>query len=113
MAMPTKCRYIKQLKFNKYLKMKKLVKWLFGTRTKQCNINDVSVAVASDMKDNKIMLLEEDLWCVHKYLDDLELPRNDKDGKEYSIVGRIKRLEERYLKQMSELEAMYLSGNCT
>jgi len=69
-------------------------------------------AVASDMKDNKIMLLEEDLWCVHKYLDDLELPRADKDGKEYSIVGRIKRLEERYLKQMSDLET-YLSGNCT
>jgi hypothetical protein len=70
-------------------------------------------AVASDMKDNKIMLLEEDLWCVHKYLDDLELPRADNDGKEYSIVGRIKRFEERYLKQMSELETMYLSGNCT
>ena len=70
-------------------------------------------AVVSDIKDNKIMLLEEDLWCVHKYLDDLELPRVDKDGKEYSIVGRIKRLEERYLKEMSELETMYLSGNCT
>jgi hypothetical protein len=70
-------------------------------------------AVASDIKDNKIMLLEEDLWCVHKYLDDLELPRVDKDNKEFSIVGRIKRLEERYLKQMSDLETMYLSGNCT
>ena len=70
-------------------------------------------AVASDIKDNKIMLLEEDLWCVHKYLDDLELPRVDKDNQEYSIVGRIKRLEERYLKQMSDLETMYLSGNCT
>lgn len=70
-------------------------------------------AVASDIKDNKIMLLEEDLWCVHKYLDDLGLPRADKDGKEYSIVGRIKRLEERYLKQMSELETMHFSGNCT
>jgi hypothetical protein len=69
-------------------------------------------AVASNIKDNKIMLLEEDLWCVHKYLDDLELPRVDKDSKEYSIVGRIKRLEERYLKQMSDLETMYLSGNC-
>ena len=70
-------------------------------------------AVASDIKDNKIMLLEEDLWCIHKYLDDLVLPRTDKDGKEYSIVGRIQRLEERYLKQLSELETMYLSGNCT
>ena len=61
-------------------------------------------AVESDMKDNKIMLLEEDLWCIHKYLDDLELPRTDKDGKEYSIVGRIKRLEERYLKQILETQ---------
>ena len=64
-------------------------------------------ANTSDMKDNKIMLLEEDLWCVQKYLDDLELPRTDKDGKEYSIVGRIKKLEERYLKQMSEIETKY------
>ncbi len=62
-----------------------------------------------DMKDNKIMLLEEDLLCVHQYLDDLELPRVDKDGGEYSIVGRIKRLEERYMKQLSDLETMYLS----
>ena len=49
-----------------------------------------------DIKDNKIMLLEEDLWCVHKYLDGLKLPRADMNGIEYSIVGRIKKLEERY-----------------
>jgi hypothetical protein len=58
----------------------------------------------TDIKDNKIMLLEEDLWCVHKYLDDLNIERNDGDGKEYSIVGRIKRLQNRFILQMSELE---------
>jgi hypothetical protein len=66
-----------------------------------------------ELKDNKIMLLEEDLWCVHRYLDDLKIPRVDKDEKEYSIVGRIKRLEERYLKQMSEIETQNLSNNYT
>jgi hypothetical protein len=48
-----------------------------------------------DIKDNQIMLLKEDLECVHMYLDDLELPRIDNKGEAYSIVGRIKRLEER------------------
>jgi hypothetical protein len=66
-----------------------------------------------ELKDNKIMLLEEDLWCVHRYFDDLKIPRVDKDEKEYSIVGRIKRLEERYLKQMSEIETQNLSDNYT
>jgi hypothetical protein len=47
-----------------------------------------------DIKDNKIMLLEEDLECVNMYLDDLKLPRTDNKGNEYSIVGRIKRLQE-------------------
>ncbi len=62
-----------------------------------------------DIKDNKIMLLEEDSWCVHKYLDDINIPRNNGDGKQYSIVGRIKILQENYLEQMSNLETMYLS----
>ena len=46
-----------------------------------------------DIKDNKIMLLKEDLECVHLYLDDKGLPRQDDEGEEYSIVGRIKQLE--------------------
>ena len=50
-----------------------------------------------DIKDNKIELLEEDLWI----LDDLEIPR---DSKEYMI----KRLEARYLKQLSETETFNL-----
>jgi hypothetical protein len=47
-----------------------------------------------DIKDNKIMLLEEDLECVNMYLDDLKLPRTDDKGNEYSIVGRIKILQQ-------------------
>jgi hypothetical protein len=46
-----------------------------------------------DIKDNKIMLLEEYLECVNMYLDDLKLPRTDDKGDEYSIVGRIKILQ--------------------
>jgi len=59
------------------------------------------------MEKTALNQLEEDLWCVHKYLDDLELPKADKDGKEYSIVGRIKQLEERYLNELSELQTMH------
>jgi hypothetical protein len=51
-----------------------------------------------------------EFWCAMQKLDDLKVPRTDKEGKEYSIVGRIKRLEEIYLKKMSELETMYLSN---
>lgn len=65
--------------------------------------------ISEDTKNNVINLLEEDLWCVHKYLDDLELPRNDNKDEVYSIVGRIKQLEKRYLKQMSNIETMYLN----
>lgn len=61
-----------------------------------------------DIKDNIIELLKEDLECVHMYLDDLDLPQEDSKGEIYSIVGRIKRLEARYLKQMSDLETEYL-----
>ena len=46
-----------------------------------------------DIKDNKIMLLNEDLECVHLYLDDKGVPRQDDEGETYSIVGRIKQLE--------------------
>lgn len=43
------------------------------------------------MNDNKISLLEEDLWCVHKWLSEVEAPVGDTNGT-YSIVGRIKAL---------------------
>lgn len=51
---------------------------------------------------------EEETECAHLYLDDLEIPREDSKDT-FSLVGRIKELEKRYLKQMSELEDYYLA----
>ena len=51
---------------------------------------------------------EEEIECVHMYLDDLKIPRED-DKDILSLVGRIKQLEKRYLKQMSEVERYYLN----
>jgi len=48
-----------------------------------------------EMIENKIELLEEDLECVHIYLDDKFIPREDIEGEVLSLVGRIKILEER------------------
>ncbi len=66
-------------------------------------------SLMTDIKDNKISLLEEDLECVHKYLDDLEAPRVDKDGMVYSIVGRIKALFTENLKQISDIETQFFN----
>jgi hypothetical protein len=57
-----------------------------------------------DIKDNKIELLEEDLECIRMYLDDLKIPRTDKDGNEYSIVGRIKWQSERMYRDLDILK---------
>ncbi len=62
-----------------------------------------------EMLKNQVELLQEDIECVHMYLDDKDLPRKDFKGREYSIVGRIKRLEESFQKQLSELESYYLT----
>lgn len=40
---------------------------------------------------NQIRLLQEDLWCVHKWLDDQGVPRTVGNNV-YSIVGRIQQL---------------------
>lgn len=48
---------------------------------------------------------KEEVECVHMYLDNLNIPREDG----FSLVGRIKQLENRYLKQMSEVENHYLN----
>jgi len=64
-----------------------------------------------DIKDNQIMLLKEDLECVHLYLDDKKVPRQDSKGKTYSIVGRIKQLESRMIKDASDVETYYLRRN--
>jgi uncharacterized protein YktA (UPF0223 family) len=47
--------------------------------------------------------------CVHMYLDDKQVPRQNNNGRDYSVVGRIKRLEASFQKQLSELESNYLT----
>ena len=61
-----------------------------------------------DIKDNRIMLLEEDLESVHMYLDTQGVPRKDGTGEVYSIVGRIKQMEKRFFRTLSEIESSYL-----
>lgn len=63
----------------------------------------------TDIKDNQIMLLKEELECIHMYLDDKEIAREDEQNKTYSIVGRIKQLEKNYTKESSAVETHYLS----
>ncbi len=62
-----------------------------------------------EMLKNQVELLQEDIECVHMYLDDKHIPRKNSEGREYSIIGRIKRLEESFQKQLSELESYYLT----
>lgn len=64
-----------------------------------------------DIKDNIIMLLKEDLECVHMYLDDLKIPRTDTEGEVFSIVGRIKQLEKRFYLELDKVETFYLNRN--
>lgn len=54
--------------------------------------------------------MKEDIECAHMYLDDLNIPRED-DKDTFSLVGRIKQLEKRYLKEMLEVENYYLNEN--
>lgn len=54
-------------------------------------------------------MYSEESECVNMYLDDLKVQRKSEEGQEYSIVGRIKLLGSRYLKQMSDVESHYLS----
>lgn len=65
--------------------------------------NIVRLGDSLEIRDNKIELLEEDLSCVHMYLDDAGVARTDKDGKEYSIVGRIKLLEEKVVSKHKQI----------
>lgn len=51
---------------------------------------------------------EEEVECANMYLDDLGIPRDD-DKDFFSLVGRIKQLEKKYLKQLSEVEDYYLA----
>jgi|SaaInlV_120m_DNA_3_1039746.scaffolds.fasta_scaffold82611_1 hypothetical protein len=55
---------------------------------KQCDIHVVSSRSFQELEH-----LAEELECANMYLDDLNIPRKDGSGEEYSIVGRIKYLE--------------------
>jgi len=65
-------------------------------------------AVEKEMLENKINLLAEDLEVVHMYLDSKFILREDDKGRKYSIIGRIKRLEEKYQEQR---ERDFSAGN--
>lgn len=37
---------------------------------------------------------EEEVWCAHKWLDDMGIPRADVGGEVFSLVGRMTRLRD-------------------
>jgi hypothetical protein len=49
--------------------------------------------------------LEEEMECIHLYLDDKDIPRQSEYGRDFSIVGRIQQLEATLLRKMSEIES--------
>jgi hypothetical protein len=67
------------------------IKRLFRKKeiTKQCDIH-----VASSRSFQELEHLAEELECANMYLDDLNVPKKDESGNEYSIVGRVKYLEQ-------------------
>ena len=56
------------------------------------------------MLENKVALLEDDLWSVHQYLTDKGVPKISADGKTFSIVGRIIWMEKHMMKDFSQTE---------
>jgi hypothetical protein len=70
------------------------IKWI-GLKNKP-QLESIPTTERQDMKDNKIELLQEDIECVHKFLDDKKVPRSNWNGKQYSIVGRICVMLENY-----------------
>jgi len=54
-------------------------------------------------------LLKEDLWSVHEFLNELNIPIVDNDDRKYSIVGRIKILQKNHFIILSEVESIYLN----
>ena len=58
--------------------------------------------------DNSLKCILDSLINI-MYLDDKQVPRQNNNGVDYSVVGRIKRLEASFQKQLSELESHYLT----
>ena len=46
-----------------------------------------------EIEKNEAELLEEDIELVHLWLDDRGAPRFSEDDMQYSIIGRIKRMQ--------------------
>lgn len=68
---------------------------------KKNNMENINVNIINNLQD--------DMWCIHEYLDSRKISRIDECGEEYSVVGRIKQLENSFLQQMSAVEDFYLS----
>lgn len=82
--------YIEKYRWEKSMTSHRIARNIFLDKT---TIPENKSLPTDTVKDNSIELLKEDIWCVHKYLDEKLTPRKDSYGNEYSIVGRIKFLE--------------------
>lgn len=54
--------------------------------------NKQTTRITSKRSFNELELLAEDLECVKLWLDGKNVPTHDKEGNQYSTVGRIERL---------------------
>ena len=52
---------------------------------------------------------ERQVNAVHEYLDKHAIPREDSVGS-FTIIHRIKLLEQKYLKSLSEIESYYIQN---
>lgn len=50
---------------------------------------------------------QDEYYCVEMYLNSLSIPK-EIEGSKLSLVGRIKQLEKRFYKELSDLETTYL-----
>ncbi len=67
------------------------------------NVKYNKIELLQDMRCNKIELLQEDIECIHMFLDDLGVNRKD-DNDTLSVVGRIKNIITTKDKRIEELE---------
>jgi len=71
---------------------------------------EAEVSTKMNTKENEIMLLKEDLECVHMYLDDMDTPRKDVNGNVYSIVGRIECNRSEQISKDNFIKAVHTLG---
>lgn len=73
------------------------------------DVHSVSTLIESlfkkmQIKNNQIELLKENIESIHLYLNDLNIPRRDSGNIEYSIVDRIKKIENKLNENMKAIE---------